>query len=692
MEVHVWRSFSSNNSSAYRLVARFESEEQAAAAKPELLAFIEAHAKEVDETENWDDPTAAQQALAKKHGYTLRRNAILSWGDEGLGGDEPELAVSGKTLVMYHSYCGGLQEGFGPYLQAVGAKVLEEEREAPEVAVFLTLPEGARGTKLREALDAYFAQRESGASLDEWRQAPWVSGGRHRVPYAEAEDVLYYCDGQRLGFQLPLELRGLDALTTYLKESGAPDYRLLLCDDELKQKLTVLSQTRRCPECNATSLRYLPAASERLEEDQLLCEGCGGMFTLASAARLRDSEKAVDAWLEKKGVQRVCPRCRGEELPLRAGEKPEDAELVCVGCGERVTLKALVAASPAQRLAGGGVLNVVHGAGKSVFVGDRGGTVYRSTNGGKAFKKAKVEGAPSQLFGLHAVSEQVVVVAGYGGLQRSEDGGETWRPVPCKATGYLFSFTRAADGTLWLAATGALWRSRDEGRSFTRVKVPFSGHMLHVAQASAKVFYAVGHQGTALRSEDGGKSWKELTSGVSRPLCRVLAFDEQEAVAVGDGGVIITTADGGARWTKRKSPTTADIEGLVRGNDGRLYAVTAGGELLISANRGKAWERQSSGASTHLWSLWPSPAGTLFLVGQGGLLVRRDDLDVPLSIAAPEKKAPEKKAPEKKPAAKQPAAKQPVAKKPAAKKPAAKKPAAKQPAAKQAAAKKPAAK
>lgn len=655
MQVQVWRSFSSNNSSAYRLVARFESAEQATAAQPELLAFIEAHAKEVDETENYDAPSAAEQALGKKYGYKVpSRGYPLSWGDEGLEGDEPAVAISGKTLVMYHNYCGGLEDGFGDYLRAKGAKVLEEESEAPDVAVFFALPEGARGKKLREGFETYFNQKESGDSLDDWSTPPpWVSSKHHRAPYAEAEDVLYFSDGHHLGFQLPLELDELDGLQAYLKKSGIKDYRLLLCDNELKQKLTVLGETKRCPECNAAGLRYLPAASEKLEEDQILCDGCGGMFALDSAAKLREAEKKVEEWLQNKGVPRVCPHCKGEELPLRGlTDKIDAAELFCIACSERVTLKALVAASPAQRLAGGGTLNIVHGAKKSVFVASRSGVVFRST-GSKSFKKTKVEGGPSQVFGMHALSEQTVVVAGYGGICRSEDGAQTFSPVPFKGSGYLFSMTETSDGTLWLCGTGALWRSKDEGRSFTSVAVPFKGYMLHLSQASDKVLFAVGHSGTVLRSDDAGKKWTALESGVSRPLCRIHAFDEKQAVAVGDSGVIITTADGGAKWTKRKSPTSADIEGLTLGNDGKLYAVTAGGELLISENRGKAWEKKQSGASTHLWGIYAAPTGTLFMVGESGMLVRRDDLDVaadaapsaePAAAAPATKKAATKKA------------------------------------------------
>ncbi len=656
MEVHVWRSFSSNNSSAYRLVARFESAEQAKAAEPELLAFIEAHAKEVDETENYDEPSAAEQALGKKYGYQVGGGYPLSWGDEGLEGDEPTVAVSGKTLVMYHNYCGGLEDGFGSYLRAVGAKVLEEECEAPDVAVFFALPAGARGKKIREELATYFGQKEGGVSLDDWSAPPpWVSHEHHRAPYAEAEDVLYFSDGHHLGFLLPLELDELEGLQAYLKKSCIKDYRLLLCDDELKQKLTVLEQTTRCPECNAEGLRYLPAASEKLEEDQLLCDVCGGMFALDSAAKLREAEKKVEEWLQKRGVPRVCPRCKGEELPLRSlTDKIDASEFFCIECSERVTLAALVAASPAQRLAGGGTLNVVHGAGKSVFIAARSGVVFRST-GSKRFKETKVEGGLSQVFGLHALSEQVVVVAGHGGICRSEDGAQTFSAVPFKGTGYLFSITETMDGTLWICGTGALWRSKDEGRSFTHVSVPFEGYLLNLARASEKVYYVVGHEGTVLRSDDAGKKWTELKSGVSRPLCRVYAFNEDEAVAVGDSGTIITTANGGAKWTKRKSPTTADIEGLTCGNDGKLYAVTAGGDLLISSNRGKAWEQRQSGVSTHLWSIYAAPTGTLFIAGEDGMLLRRDDLDIAMDTVAsaePVATAPARKAAAKKATAK----------------------------------------
>ena len=49
MELRVWQSFSCNNSSSYRLVARFGDPKSAAEAETELRAFFSEHAKQVDD-------------------------------------------------------------------------------------------------------------------------------------------------------------------------------------------------------------------------------------------------------------------------------------------------------------------------------------------------------------------------------------------------------------------------------------------------------------------------------------------------------------------------------------------------------------------------------------------------------------------------------------------------------------------
>ena len=567
MKIHVWRSFSSNNSSDYRLVARFESATRASEVAKELSEILTRHAEEIDAREDfdYDTPSEVQRKAGEKHGFAW--TSPLYWGDEGLSGDEPSVGVAENTLVLYHTYCGGLEDGLGDYLTARGATLEGEDSSAPTVAVMLSLPAGAAGKKLEAELSAFFDQRTSGAQLDDWEGPPWPTD--RRLPYADPEEVLWFSDGETAAFYMPMDTGDLGGLQSYLKKRGAEGYRLLLCDEELTDRLRILSGARRCPECRATDLKLLVAESEKLEEDQLLCRGCGGMFTLGAVA----------------------------------------------------------AASPVQRV-GDGRVNNVGGAGETVFLTTMSGAIYRS-RAGEAFKKVKqVKG---EVFGLHVVSEKIVVAAGRPGLiLRSTNGGAKWSAIPGFGTDYLFAVSAAPDGTLYIAGTGAILRSTDQGASWTPTKVPVKSYVLHVDVVDEALAFAVGHKGVILRSTDGGLSWKTVASGVETPLCRIKAFDRNDAVIIGDRSVVLTSSDGGKSWTRRKVKAAGDLEDLAIGNDGRVYAVTGSGQLLISADRGKKWTTEPSGTSTHLWAMWASPSGVLWMVGDDGVVVRRDDLDAAL--------------------------------------------------------------
>ncbi|MBW2736169.1 MAG: hypothetical protein JRH20_27605, partial [Deltaproteobacteria bacterium] len=430
-QIKVWQSFSSNNSSDYRLVARFGDAKSAKAAVKELQAFITAHAKEVDETGDIDNPSQAQQDLAAKYNFDIA-NHPLCWGDEALVDDEPHVAVAETTLLMYHSYCGGLEYGFGDFLRAVGANTVEEASAPPTIAVWFTLPSGAKGKKAQEALEAFFAQRESNAYLSDWpMDPPWMAAGD--LPYADPEEALWFSDGEQAAFSLPMNLRDLDDLEAWLKKNRIKDYRLLLCDGVVERKLQLLSKVKRCPECQAENPKYLAAESESLEEDQLLCDACGGMFSLASIETLAEADTRLNVWLEKKGMARQCPHCKGSDLALRGGGKRiESQRLLCMGCKEQVTVRQMVGTSPVRHIAEGVLLNNLAVRGDRVLVGARDGSIYLSTDGGDAFKRVKK--GRLQVFGLTWVSDDIALAAGYNGvILRSDDGGRRFSSVTSSA-------------------------------------------------------------------------------------------------------------------------------------------------------------------------------------------------------------------------------------------------------------------
>ncbi|MBW2733922.1 MAG: hypothetical protein JRH20_16160 [Deltaproteobacteria bacterium] len=617
MKVHVWRSFSSNNSSDFRLVARFASVERTQEVRTELSAFMAAHAKDMDESEDYDALSAAQEALAEDYDFKWSRD-ILTWGDEALSGNEPDVACADQTLVVYHPYCGGLDD-LTPFLKARGATSVEDDDGMPEIGVQLTLAPGKAGERMRAALEAFFAQAETGATMDEWKEPPpW---GPPTFRWADAETALFFCDGEHVLFQTCMELEGVQALEKYIRK--AKDFRLVICDAAFTRRMKTLMGAGHCPECHASGLRFLPSEGEKLEEDQLLCGACGGMFNLVAMEGLQQAQEKVNAWLASKSVSCSCGSCGGTLMVTSVSSRVDSYKLRCVDCGATTTPKAILRSSSVT-LVGTKTIGGVAGDGDTVFLAQEDSKIYRS-RGGEKFKAVHKGKRP--YCRVFVSSNGRVFASGHGEIIYSDDGGQSWTSVPCKPPLYLFQFSETPAGTIFVPTMGYVYRSKNGGRSFTRAKLPSPRDVFQVLVASEKVLFIMGNGGTLLRSDDGGSKWTKLKPPVSADLLRGLALSEEVMVLVGKTGMALTTANGGKTWTKRRTGTTADIEDITLGNDGRIYAVTSMGEILISANDGKKWSVEPSGTSAHLHSIGALADGTLCMGGADGVLVERDGLD-----------------------------------------------------------------
>ncbi|MCA9665911.1 MAG: BRCT domain-containing protein [Myxococcales bacterium] len=242
MKISVWNSFSCNNSSSYRLVARFSSEKLAAESAAQLREFFVAHAVETDQSFeddsfDYNKPTQVALDFAKKHKFKWK--GYLGWGDCGLVDDEPHVVTTGSTLVLWHSYCGGFGDGVPAYLKKRGAKVEKESRDAPSIAVRFTLPAGKAGDKLASELAAYFAQAQQEEYIGDWPEGPPWKGDN---VYEESSTVAWAQDGTSFAFDMPIDARDLPALKTYLEKKKVSDLSMSLCDAKQGKAIRQMAQ------------------------------------------------------------------------------------------------------------------------------------------------------------------------------------------------------------------------------------------------------------------------------------------------------------------------------------------------------------------------------------------------------------------------------------------------------------------
>ena len=272
MTVKVWNSYSCNNSSSYRIVARFAGPQTAEAVATELREFFPIHAAEVDQRGDYsEEPSEAQLALGAKHGFTW--GTSLDWGVGGLVGDEPAVVVRDEVLIVQHTYCGGLGDLTG-LLRTFGASDADEQdKRAIHVSLLFRAAPGA-DRALDVELDHLVVQFASqDANKDSEIKAPWAA-------HDASGKTAYFRDTGTVGIYLPVDPRDLAALDKWLLEHqlDKPSVRI-----EERGDLAAFEAISKatCTACSGR-LDYLDPRIHDIETPQLVCKPCGGLYEVST--------------------------------------------------------------------------------------------------------------------------------------------------------------------------------------------------------------------------------------------------------------------------------------------------------------------------------------------------------------------------------------------------------------------------
>ena len=168
------------------------------------------------------------------------------------------------------------------------------------------------------------------------------------------------------------------------------------------------------------------------------------------------------------------------------------------------------------------------------------GELLATTDGGDSWKPRAVrDGDDFHLNQLAAAADGALYLAGEAGhLYRSDDGGETWVPLPSPYEGSFFGLLPLAEGpVLAFGLRGRLFSSADRGRTWTRIETATEATLLSAIQIGPGRFVIAGMEGTLV--------WGE---GVSGPVRTEQRPDRHAIVALaasagpglllfGEGGV-----------------------------------------------------------------------------------------------------------------------------------------------------------
>ena len=190
---------------------------------------------------------------------------------------------------------------------------------------------------------------------------------------------------------------------------------------------------------------------------------------------------------------------------------------------------------------------------------------------------------PDNLFAVDFVSEQTGFIAGQGGtVLRTTDGGKTWGALYISENQLIRRVDFVSENEGWAVGhRGSIFHTSDAGNSWeVQYEVPDT-YLRDVAFVDKNHGWVVGHKATILHTSDGGASWQEqeMRGFTGRDLPRlhgVYARDENTAIIVGEFGTVIHTENGGELWLV--TPSDIGVTWLaVDGHGDSIYTVGSDG-------------------------------------------------------------------------------------------------------------------
>ncbi len=248
------------------------------------------------------------------------------------------------------------------------------------------------------------------------------------------------------------------------------------------------------------------------------------------------------------------------------------------------------------------------------------GEIYKSTDGGKNFKKLSVNGSAVAVSPKHP---EVVFVGGNSGLFKSNDYGKSWIKT---ALNDVRDVKFSTGGILYVIADKGLFVSYDEGEHFNNVGSNKDVHQWNIFPESSKgnVVYESAQLmhpkpemkmgNIFLKSMDYGKTWKEIDRGLNYHLVTAFADNPDDesmlfagaSIVTGGPGAPITSktetgifksTDGGSSWKKVLPLELVNAIIVNLDNTNTIYVGAFRG-LFRSTDCGNTWSKVELGGSS----------------------------------------------------------------------------------------------
>jgi photosystem II stability/assembly factor-like uncharacterized protein len=210
-----------------------------------------------------------------------------------------------------------------------------------------------------------------------------------------------------------------------------------------------------------------------------------------------------------------------------------------------------------------------------------------------------------------------IYVSVYGGVFRSQDGGETWsfsnmgltHPIIRTLAPDPVDNSRVYVGTFSDRTPDAIFVSIDQGLTWhpltsTENALPDDDvRAIAINPQDTQILYVGTFGSGVFKSINQGETWDPINSGITRFEITGLKIDSSNpdnVFAIAAGGPVYRTADGGKTWQAIPETTNKDIRDIIV-DDSRICIVVYGqqqGNFQCSQDSGLTWHDSNQGLAS----------------------------------------------------------------------------------------------
>jgi photosystem II stability/assembly factor-like uncharacterized protein len=258
-------------------------------------------------------------------------------------------------------------------------------------------------------------------------------------------------------------------------------------------------------------------------------------------------------------------------------------------------------------------------SGKSVFAGDLGGGVYRSSDNGSSWTQTNNGLSNAYVQALLASGTMLFAGTNGGGVFLSTDNGLTWTNTSLRDCNVL---SLALFGTNIFAATaGNAYISTSNGTTWTAINSGLTNKYANIFAVLGTTIF-LGTNNGIFRSTDNGQHWTEADAGLSGNALIVGALTTMGSVIIAGTPTegAFRSVNGGETWVPAGTgmPKTGVISFATTGTT--IFAGTTTAGVFCSTDAGMTWTPASTGL-TKLQVFSFAISGSTIFAGTSGSLV-----------------------------------------------------------------------